>query len=72
MAAPAIDLPLAHATDDVRTQFKNYGVTLDTLVIPEAYRDQNACPTTGESLAGDVYFAPTSDPNDYVYLKRIN
>ncbi len=71
MAPPAIDLPLAHATDEVLAQYKTYGVTLDTLVIPQAYRDQNPCPTTGESLGGDVYFPPTSDPNDFVYLKRI-
>lgn len=69
MAPPAIDLPLAHATDEVLAEYTRYGVTLDNLVIPEAFRDQNACPTTGESLGGDVYFLPTSDPKDYVYLR---
>lgn len=72
MAAPAIDLPLAHATEEVLAQYKAYGVTLDNLEISETYRDQNACPTSGESLAGDVYFLPTSDPKDYVYLKTAN
>ena len=70
MAVPAIDLPLAHATDDVLAQYNAYGITLDDLVISEEYRDQNTCPTTGESLGGDVYFLPTSDPKDYVYFKQ--
>ncbi len=70
MAAPAIDLPLAHATDEVIDQYKKYGVVLSDLIVSEEYRDQNLCPTTGESQAGDVYFLPTSDPKDFVYLKE--
>lgn len=69
MAAPSIDLPLAHATDEVLAEYEKYGVTLSNLVIAKEFRDQNQCPTTGESLSGDVYFLPTSDPKDYVYLK---
>lgn len=69
MAAPAIDLPLAHATDEVLAEYQKHGVRLDDLVIAKEYRDKNTCPTTGESLSGDVYFLPTSDPKDYVYLK---
>ncbi len=68
-AAPAIDLPLAHATDTVMAEYANYGVTLNDLVIPKEFRDQNPCPTTNQSLGGDIYFPPTTNPNDTVYLK---
>lgn len=70
MAAPAIDLPLSHASDEVLAEYEKYGVTLENLVIAEDFRDENACPTTGEGLVGDVYFLPTSDPNDYLYLTK--
>lgn len=69
MSIPAIDLPLAHATSEILAEYEKYGITLDDLVISQEYRDQNPCPTTGESMAGDVYFLPTSDPKDWVYLK---
>lgn len=69
MAAPAIELPLAHATNEVLSEYEKRGVTLSDMVVSKNYRDQNLCPTTGESQAGDVYFPATSDPKDFVYLK---
>lgn len=69
MAAPAIDLPLAHATDTVLAEYEKYGVKLSDMEISKEYRDSHPCPTTGDSLAGDVYFPPSSDPNDFVFLK---
>lgn len=69
MAAPAIALPLAHATDEVLAEYEKYGIKLSDMVVSKEYRDQNLCPTTGESQAGDVYFPATSDPKDFVYLK---
>lgn len=69
IAAPAIELPLAHANDQVLAEYEKYGVTPSNLIISKEYRDQNLCPTTGGSLAGDVYFSPTSDPKDYLFLK---
>lgn len=68
MAVPAIDLPLAHATDKVLAEYEKYGVNLSNFEISKQYRDQNPCPTTGENLGGDVYFPATTDPNDYVFL----
>lgn len=70
MAAPAIDEPFAHMSDEVLAEYARYNVTPDSVVIAEEYRDQNLCPTTGDSLAGDVYFPANSDPNDWVYLDR--
>ncbi len=69
MAVPAVDLPLAHATDEVLAEYEAYGVTLEKMEISKEYRDQNMCKTTGDSQAGDVYFDPNTDPNDMVYLK---
>ena len=69
MSVPAIDIPFNHATDEVLAEYKKYGVNLSDMVISKEYRDKNLCPTTGESLAGDVYFPPSSDPDDYVFLK---
>lgn len=69
MNIPAIDIPLAHATDAVLAEYERYGATLSDFVISKEYRDKNLCPTTGESLSGDVFFPPSSDPNDYVFLK---
>lgn len=70
MASPAIDLPLAHATDTVLAEYEKLGVSLSDLVITEQYRDQNLCPTTDKSLGGDVYFPATSDPKDYIYFRN--
>ena len=72
MNVPAIDFPLAHATNGVLAEYEKYGITLSDLVISKEYRDQNTCSTTGESMAGDVYFPPTSDPKDWVYLNKVN
>lgn len=69
MAVPAIDLPLAHATDEVLAEYEKYGVILTDMEISKEYRDNNLCKTTG-SQAGDVYFDPNTDPNDMVYLKK--
>lgn len=68
MAVPAIDLPLAHATDQVLAEYEAYAVTLADIEISKEYRDKNFCKTTGDSQAGDVYFESNTDPNDMVYL----
>lgn len=68
-AAPAIDMPLAHMSDAVLAEYAKYGVTPENVVIAQSYRDTHLCPTTGQQLAGDVYFPPSSDPNDHVFLK---
>lgn len=70
MAVPAVSLPLAHASEEVLAQYREYGVELSSLEIAEAVRDQQLCPTTGGSLAGDVYFSPTSDPSDWAFLTK--
>ncbi len=70
MAPPAIDIPLSHATDEVLAEYEAYGATLSDFVISKEYRDAHLCPTTGKSLSGDVFFPPTSDPKDYIYLSR--
>lgn len=69
MAAPAIDIPFAHATDEVLAEYRKYGVTLPNMVISKEFRDNNLCPTTGESMGGDVYFPPGTNPNDYIFFK---
>lgn len=70
MNPPAIDLPLSHATAEVFAEYEKLGVTLPGLEIPEEYRDQNPCPTTGEVRLGDVFFPASTDPNDWVYFKE--
>ncbi|OGG12902.1 hypothetical protein A2773_01690 [Candidatus Gottesmanbacteria bacterium RIFCSPHIGHO2_01_FULL_39_10] len=65
-------MPVAQATDEVMEECEKLGITLSDLEISEDYRDQNPCPTTGESQAGDVYFPATSDPKDYVFLNQNN
>lgn len=72
MAVPAIDIPLVHASDAVLAEYKRYGVDLSNLTISEEFRDGQLCATTGESLVGDVYFLPTSDPSDWVFLTEPN
>ena len=62
MSPPAIDFPLAHASDEVLAEYENYGVTLSGLEVLEEYRDQNPCP---------VSFPATSDFNDYAYFKEV-
>lgn len=69
MAIPAVDIPLAHASDEVLAEYEAYGVTLAAMEISKKYRDNHLCKTTGGSQAGDVYFDPNTDPNDMVYLK---
>lgn len=69
MAAPAIDLPLAHASDKVLAEYAKYGIELKDMVIDEKFRDQNLCPTINKELGGDVYFEPNTNPNDMIYLK---
>lgn len=69
MAIPAVDFPLAHATDEVLAEYERYGVTLADMEISREYRDNNFCKTTGGSQAGDAYFDPNTDPNDMIFLK---
>ena len=69
MAEPAVDFPLAHATDEVLSEYEADGITLADMEISKEYRDQNLCKTTGDSQAGDVYFERNTDPNDMVYLR---
>ncbi len=69
MAAPAIDEPFLHMTDEVLAEYAQYGINPTNIAISKEYRDANLCPTTGDSLAGDVYFPPTTDPNDMIFLK---
>lgn len=69
MAAPLLDLPLAHASDEVMEEYEKLGIALSDLEVSKEYRDQNPCPTTGESQMGDVFFPATSDTKDWIYFK---
>lgn len=70
MKIPEIDLPFAHFSDSVMSEYQKYGINLADVEIPQTYRDQNPCPLTNKSWGGDVYFPPETDPNDLVYLKK--
>lgn len=69
MAIPAVEFPMAHFSNNLLAEYARYGITPENMTITKEYRDKNLCPTTGQSLAGDVYFTPNTDPNDMVYLK---
>ncbi|OGK19593.1 hypothetical protein A3G67_01080 [Candidatus Roizmanbacteria bacterium RIFCSPLOWO2_12_FULL_40_12] len=68
-ASPAIDFPMDHFSDEVLSEYAKVGITPENMTISKEYRDQNSCPTTGESLGGDVYFTPNTDPNDMIFLQ---
>lgn len=69
MKEPEIDVPFAHFSDSVMAQYQKYGIKLADVEIPQQFRDQNPCPLTDKSWGGDVYFPPTTNPIDFVYLK---
>ena len=70
MAEPSIDEPFAHMSDEVLSEYRQYGITSSNVIISKEYRDQNLCPTIDKVVGGDIYFPPNTDPNDIVYLQE--
>ena len=68
---PAIDMPFAHAAENVLAEHRQYGVEPGDLLISEAERDARACVIDPAINFGgtDAYFSRETSPGDYIWLK---
>ncbi|MBI4120740.1 MAG: hypothetical protein HY457_00585 [Parcubacteria group bacterium] len=73
---PAGDEVFSHMNADVLAEYKQYGITPDTLVITEAYRDTHDCPLLPLEQNGPgqdpqtIYFPPESGAHEYIFLQQ--